>query len=221
MISPAAVIILFSEINFGQSMRNQDAELFTPAEAAVLSRLSLKAVNNAIDRKTVPARRSGRGRLLDRPALLSLALERRLAGDTTLEFRRRLFAEIAAGPTRRIVTVGALKIDLIEPRREVMERVKQLRRAERFVTVDPEIMGGNPVFRGTRVPVHLIDEKLRLGETVERLGEDYPRVTEEMIRLAPIYAAAHPLRGRPRKKPWVGWRLVSTTTVPLRELNEG
>ncbi len=201
-------------------MRKQDAELFTPAEAAVLSRLSLKAVNNAIDKKTVPARRSGRGRLLDRPALLSLALERRLAGDTTPEFRRRLFAEIAAGPRRRIVTVGALKIDLIEPRREVMERVKQLRRAERVVTVDPEIMGGNPVFRGTRVPVHLIDEKLRLGETVERLCEDYPRVSEEMIRLASIYAAAHPLRGRPRKKQWAGWRHVSTTVVPMRELNE-
>ena len=201
-------------------MRNQETELFTPAEAAVLSRLSLKAVNNAIDKKTILARRSGRGRLLDRPALLSLALERRLAGDTTPEFRRRLFAEIAAAPRRRVVTVGALKVDLIEPRREVMERVKQLRRAERVVTVDPEIMGGNPVFRGTRVPVHLIDEKLRLGETVERLCEDYPRVSEEMIRLASIYAAAHPLRGRPRKKQWAGWRHVSTTVVPMRELNE-
>jgi uncharacterized protein (DUF433 family) len=201
-------------------MRKQDIELFTPAEAAVLSRLSLKAVNNAIDKKTVPARRSGRGRLLDRPALLSLALERRLAGDTTPEFRRRLFAEIAAGPRRRIVTVGTLKVDLIEPRREVMERVKQLRRAERLVTVDSEIMGGNPVFRGTRVPVHLVDEKLRLGETVERLCEDYPRVSEEMIRLAPIYAAAHPLRGRPRKQPWSGWRHVSRAIVPLGELNE-
>ena len=198
----------------------REPELFTPAEAAVLSRLSLKAVNNAIDKKTVPARRSGRGRLLDRPALLSLALERRLASDTTPEFRRRLFAKIAAGPRRRVVTVGALKVDLIEPRREVTERVKQLRRAERFVAVDPEIMGGNPVFRGTRVPVHLIDEKLRLGETPERLREDYPRVTEEMIHLAPIYAAAHPLRGRPRKSPWAGWRHVSTTIVPPRELNE-
>ncbi len=200
-------------------MRNQETELFTPAEAAVLSRLSLKAVNNAIDKKTILARRSGRGRLLDRPALLSLALERRLAGDTTPEFRRRLFAEIAAAPRRRVVTVGALKVDLIEPRREVMERVKQLRRAERFVIVDPEIMGGNPVFRGTRVPVHLIDEKLRLGETVERLREDYPRVAEEMIRLAPIYAAAHPLRGRPRKQPWHDRPPIAVWSIPLADLD--
>ena len=42
-------------------MRKQETELFTPAEAAVLSRLSLKAVNNAIDKKTVAARRTRPG----------------------------------------------------------------------------------------------------------------------------------------------------------------
>jgi uncharacterized protein (DUF433 family) len=208
-------------MNFGDSMRKQDPELYTPAEAAVLSRLSLKAVNNAIDKQTVPAHRSSRGRLLDHPALIYLSLERRLAGDTTPEFRRRLFAEIAASPRRRAITVGALMVDIDKPRREVTERVRELRRAERLITTDPETMGGNPVFRGTRVPVHLIDEKLRLGETVERLREDYPRVSEEMIQLAPIYAAAHPLRGRPRKKRWPGWRLVSTTTLPRGETNAG
>jgi len=201
-------------------MRKQETALFTPAEAAVLSRLSLKAVNNAIDKKTVVARRTGAGRLLDEPAVLYLSLERRLGGDTTPEFRRRLFAEIAAAPKRRVVSVGALKVDIGQSRREVMERVKELRRAERFVSIDPEIMGGNPVFRGTRVPVHQVAELLAKGESAERLREDYPRVSEEMIRLAPIYAAAHPLRGRPRKKPWHGWRLVSTTRIPLRELND-
>ena len=201
-------------------MRKQAAELFTPAEAAVLSRLSLKAVNNAIDKKIVSARRSRAGRLLDQSAVLYLSLERRLATDTTPEFRRRLFAEIAAAPKGQIVKLGALQVDLAESRREVTERVKELRRAERLVTVDPGIMGGNPVFRGTRVPVHQIAELLAKGESVGRLHEDYPRITEEMIRLAPIYAAAHPLRGRPRKQPWQGWRLISRTVIPARELNE-
>src|SRR5205085_11915706 len=113
-----------------------------------------------------------------------------------------------------------LKIDLDEPRREIKERLKQLRRIERLVVINPAIMGGNPVFRGTRVPVHQVAELLAKGESVERLREDYPRVSEDMIRLAPIYAEAHPLRGRPRKNPWHGWRLVSTTRLPLRELHE-
>src|SRR6266436_2325921 len=135
-------------------MRKQETELFTPAEAAVLSRLSLKAVNNAIDKKTVVARSTRAGRLLDEPALLYLSLERRLGGDTTPEFRRRLFAEIAAAPKRRVVSVGALKVDVSQSRREVMERVRQLRRAERLVASKSEILGGTPVFQGTRIPVH-------------------------------------------------------------------
>jgi len=32
--------------------------------------------------------------------------------------------------------------------------------------------------------------------------ESYPRLNAEMIRLAPVYAAAYPLRGRPRRQPW-------------------
>src|SRR5205823_13815704 len=200
-------------------MRKQETELFTPAEAAVLSRLSLKAVNNAIDKKTVTARRTRAGRLLDKPAVVYLSLERRLGADTTPEFRRRLFAEIAAEPRRRVVSVGALKVDIGESRREVMERVKELRRAERLVTVNPEIMGGNPVFRGTRVPVHQVAELLVKGESVERLREDYPRVSEEMIRLAPIYAAAHPLRGRPRKQPWHKRPPIAVWHVPLADAN--
>ena len=201
-------------------MRIHETALFTPAEAAVLSRLTLKAVNNAIDRKTVSAKQGRNGRLLDEAAVVSLALERRLARDTTPEFRRRLFSEIASAPRKRAVSLGSLKVELDEPRREVKERLKQLRRIERLAVVNPEIMGGNPVFRGTRVPVHQVAELLNKGETVERLREDYPRVSEEMIRLAPIYAAAHPLRGRPKKQLWHGWRLVSTTRIPLRELNE-
>jgi hypothetical protein len=37
------------------------------------------------------------------------------------------------------------------------------------------------------------------GATEEQLKEGYPRLTRQMIRLAPLYAAAYPLRGRPRQ----------------------
>lgn len=187
-------------------MRERDIGLFTPAEAAGLSGLTLKAVNNAIDKKTVTARIERRDghpmRLLDKPAIIYLCLEKRLAGDATLEFRRRLFAAIATAPARRTVSVGALKLDLREPRREVMERVRELRRAKRIVVPDRENLGGTPVFRRTCIPVRLIADLLRQGDTPEALRASYPQLTDEMIRLAPIYAAAHPPRGRPRKRPW-------------------
>jgi len=84
----------------------------------------------------------------------------------------------------------------------VAASLRDLRRARRLVVSDPDIMGGDPVFRGTRVPVHMIAAQLAQGSTSAELLASYPRLTAEMIRLAPVYAAAYPLRGRPRRQPW-------------------
>lgn len=196
----------------------QSPALFTPAEAAVLSRLSLKAVNNAIDKKTVVAQRRGGARVLDEQAVVYLALEKDLSRDTTPAFRRRLFAAIASAPRQRTVTVGALKLDLQGPRREIRQRIRELRRANRLVVTDPEIMGGQPVFRGTRVPVHLIADLLSQGESHEQLRKSYPRISDEMIRLAAIYAEAHPARGRPRRQPWHDRPPIRVIRIPMADL---
>jgi uncharacterized protein (DUF433 family) len=190
-------------------MRTHEDSLFTPTEAAVLTRLSVKAVNNAIDKKTIPAaagRRAGYAtRLLDLRALMSLTLERRLAHRFVPELRREVFDALATAPRNRVSLEGGfLTIDLREPRRELASSLRALRRARDMVNSDPDIMGGDPVFRGTRVPVHLIATLLGQGSTETDLLEAYPRLTVEMVHLAPIYAAAYPLRGRPSAQPWLG-----------------
>lgn len=196
----------------------RDTSLYTPAEAAVLSRLSLKAVNNAIDKKTIVARRRGGARVLDEAALVYLALEKDLARDTTRAFRRRVFAEISSAPRRNLIAVGALQLDLRGARRAIRERIGELRRANRLVVIDPGIMGGQPVFRGTRVPVHVIADQIAWGETREQLRRSYPRVTDEMIRIAPIYAEAHPARGRPRRQPWHDRPPILEIRIPISDL---
>jgi uncharacterized protein (DUF433 family) len=179
--------------------------LFTPTEAAVLTGLSLKAVNNAIDKKTISAVAGEEGgRLLDARALVSLSIEQRLSDRlATPELRRKVFDALAEAP-RNVVSLegGLIKIDLRGPRRALAASLRDLRRARRLVVSDPEILGGDPVFRGTRVPVHLVAELLAQGSKPAELIESYPRLTAEMIRLAPVYAAAYPLRGRPRRQPW-------------------
>ena len=178
--------------------------LFTPAEAAVLTGLTLKAVNNAIDKKTIAAVAGEEGgRLLDARALVSLALERRLADRVAPELRRQVFDALASSPRNTVSLEGGLvTIDLREPRREVATSLRDLRRARRLVISDPDIMGGEPVFRGTRMPVHMIAGLLAQGSTQAELLAGYPRLTAEMIRLAPVYAAAYPRRGRTRQQPW-------------------
>jgi uncharacterized protein (DUF433 family) len=178
--------------------------LFTPTEAAVLTGLTLKAVNNAIDKKTISAAPGEEGgRLLDARALVSLALERRLADRVAPELLRQVFEALASSPRNTVSLEGGLvTIDLREPRREVASSLRDLRRARRLVISDPDIMGGEPVFRGTRVPVHMIAGLLAQGSAPTELLAGYPRLTAEMIRLAPVYAAAYPRRGRTRQQPW-------------------
>jgi Protein of unknown function (DUF433) len=49
----------------------------------------------------------------------------------------------------------------------------------------------------------MIAELVAQGSTARELCKGYPRLTAEMIRLAPVYAAAYPLRRRPRNRPWL------------------
>jgi uncharacterized protein (DUF433 family) len=189
-------------------MRPDENALFTPTEAAVLTRLPVKAVNNAIDKRTIAAvagKREGHStRLLDLRALVSLALERRLADRFAPELRRAVFDALTDAPRNTVsLDGGFLRIDLREPRRELATSIRELRRARQMAVSDADVMGGEPVFRGTRVPVHMIATLLERGSTAADLLEGYPRLTAEMVRLAPIYAAAYPPRGRPRgAQPW-------------------
>lgn len=45
---------------------------------------------------------------------------------------------------------------------------------------DPEILGGEPVFRGTRVPFKILIEYLEGGDTLDQFLEQYPSVTREL-----------------------------------------
>jgi len=56
------------------------------------------------------------------------------------------------------------------------------------IIVDPRIMVGKPVIRGTRIPVDVIIHRIALGDTIEKLLEDYPKITRLDIKAALEYA---------------------------------
>jgi uncharacterized protein (DUF433 family) len=57
------------------------------------------------------------------------------------------------------------------------------------IEINPAVMLGKPVIRGTRIPVELILRKLSEGATEADLLDAYPRLTPEDIRAALAYAA--------------------------------
>ena len=61
--------------------------------------------------------------------------------------------------------------------------------ANERIEVNPKVMLGKPVIRGTRITVELILRKLGEGATEAQLLDAYPPLTAEDIRAAMTYAA--------------------------------
>jgi uncharacterized protein (DUF433 family) len=61
--------------------------------------------------------------------------------------------------------------------------------AQERIVVNPDIMLGKPIIRGTRITVEIILRKLGEGATPKDLLEAYPHLTAEDIQAAMTYAA--------------------------------
>lgn len=60
---------------------------------------------------------------------------------------------------------------------------------EVYVEINPKIMMGKPVIKGTRITVELIVEQLAGGRSIEELLESYPSLSKESIYAALQFAA--------------------------------
>lgn len=50
---------------------------------------------------------------------------------------------------------------------------------QELIVTSPDILGGTPVFRGTRVPVKNLTDYLEAGDTLDEFLEDFPSVSRE------------------------------------------
>jgi uncharacterized protein (DUF433 family) len=50
-----------------------------------------------------------------------------------------------------------------------------------LISSSPDVLGGTPVFRGTRVPVQTLIEYLEGGQTIDDFLDGFPTVTREQI----------------------------------------
>ena len=64
-----------------------------------------------------------------------------------------------------------------------------------MISVSPEIMGGTPVFSGTRVPVQTLFDYLKAGESIDDFLEGFPTVNRGQI-IALLEEAGKQLIGR-------------------------
>ncbi|MPQ95857.1 DUF433 domain-containing protein [Thioclava sp. JE_KL1] len=66
-----------------------------------------------------------------------------------------------------------------------------------------EILGGEPVIKGTRVTCRSVLGRLSDGDTLDDLCEEHPSIPREAFEGAATYARTHPPRGKSSEgKPW-------------------
>ncbi|MFD2716889.1 DUF433 domain-containing protein, partial [Tistrella mobilis] len=206
------------------------ADMLKASEAAVVSRVSLRDVNRVIDERILPdafvSRDNGRHVLAGACSFIAFYFES--AGRLTSE--ERLFAIRVAGP--RLTRVRALgwkallredwtvrheflTINLLSFAKGTSERVEDLAAARDLISISPDILGGTPVIRGTRVPVHDVAAAVAAGRSLEQILETWPSLDARTVGLAAIYAEANPLRGRPRMSGALpeGSTIITSTTV--------
>jgi len=179
----------------------------SPREAAFVTGLSEKTINQAIDREEVqplPARRvDDRERTLGFSDLVYLQLRSEIGALLSAEGKRLLREQLsAAEDPEGIVNIGPMEVRIAMQVQRVEERVAQIELARSFVVSDPEVRAGEPTVRGTRIPVYVLSDLAAQGADTEELLEDYPSLTAESLEAALLFAGMYPRRGRPRSTPW-------------------
>ncbi|AIC30108.1 hypothetical protein IE4771_PB00382 (plasmid) [Rhizobium etli bv. mimosae str. IE4771] len=191
---------------------------YTPAEAAAVSEIAVKSVHNAIDKRIIATHLVGsKSRALTDEDLLRLKLWYGVGSILSAERRKRLFDTIDQNPDANTVRADDyLIVDVARAREHLAERAEALREAERMIESAKGIGGGEPMFKGTRVPVRMIAAMRAQGGSTAEIVEGYPSLTERMVELAEIWAAAHPARGRPRKLSEQGLKVKSVKRLRFR-----
>lgn len=191
------------------------ANLLTPSEAAVVAGVTVRDINRVIDEKLLPEGFTSDvdGRRIELAACPLVGFYFRAAKALTAEerlllihrFAERITADMAERPFagwRKAdwsVRDGFLTVSLSDFITEADGRSARLAAAQDMVVEDPAILGGTPVIRGTRIPVHDVAASVAKGMSRERILAAYRGLDETMLDLAVLYAEANPVRGRPRR----------------------
>jgi len=98
----------------------------------------------------------------------------------------------------RMMIDSALSLDFAKVLGEVRPRVDLYASGLSRIEEKEGTLGGEAVFKNTRLSVRHIGKMSTSGEPAESILSDYPYLREDDVTFARLYHAAHPMVGRPR-----------------------
>lgn len=189
---------------------------FTPGEVALLSGAKSRAVEKGIEQGVLGTRLGRvlpgdhrRRRMMTSASVGCAALFDRLDLDLPVTRKREIARRLAALPptkwrTARIELAPAVELNVGRLVGDIMRDAERYRtNRDAHIAIDPDILGGTPVIRGTRISVHAVLGRLDGGDSLDDLLADYPHIPRAAFEAAGIYARAHPPVGRPGGRPWL------------------
>jgi uncharacterized protein (DUF433 family) len=192
-------------------------ELFSVNEAAAIAEVPLDTVRTALEKKSVtPSHLQKAGKvvrhqfsvgdvlfvkvLVEFPFSLSKEDKQSLAqiltrGNRTASHWSLQGADLVyrSGETRVLVECKPF-------RQTVAKNLAAFRWGRRRIVSSPKVLGGEPVFRGTRIPIQHVASLFRKGVPEPEIVEDFPSLSGRDLEYARLFSRLGEKPGRPRKR---------------------
>jgi uncharacterized protein (DUF433 family) len=183
-------------------------------EAAKLSGASAAVVNKAIEQKVVHTKKVRSGSAIDARDIGALLIFAALPFRLPVTLKRNVAAWVREAATGSELPLSdAVIVRKSEAVDQAIQRaLRYVDLRERFLEVNPEVQGGEPVIRGTRVPIRGLAKQIQAGETMDVLREEYDYIDPAAFQFAVMWADANPRRGRPARP----WRDAEQDAEPAR-----
>lgn len=171
----------------------------TVAEAAYVTKVSVKDIDREIDAKVLRPSGPKGARALKRGDLVYLKAIGPIRSDLNPGLRRKVCLAVGTAVAKRlkVAKVETLEVPIKEIEAEILEEftgLEDLRRT--MIESRPAVLGGEPVLKGTRIPVRVVADLVKKGATAKDLKDEF-NVTPAQMRAAVLFDQIRPRRGRP------------------------
>jgi uncharacterized protein (DUF433 family) len=192
-------------------------QLFSLGEAAAIAEISPDTIRTALEKKSLsPSRKVKAGNAVRYQFSAGDVLLMKVLAEFPFPLGKQdkqSLAQILAQGNRRaahwslqgsdiVYRAGEMQVSIqCKPFRQTVARnVAAYRWGRRRIASSPEILGGEPIFRGTRIPLQHVASLFRKGVPEQEIAEDFPSLSARDLAYARLSARFGEKPGRPTKR---------------------